>query len=61
MEILIILIAATLQGQVGRYINGKKGRSKFEGFWFGFFFGIIAIIILALKPKAKPKQSQHQL
>lgn len=52
-QFILWLIFAILQGLIARYINGKKGRSKFEGFWFGFIFGIIAIIILALKPKAK--------
>jgi H+/Cl- antiporter ClcA len=54
MEDLIgLIIVAILFGLLGRYVNHKKGRSKYNGFWIGAFFGIIGVIVLALRPKAK--------
>ena len=52
-DVLAYLVAVSLLGLLGRYINHKKGRSKYNGFWIGAFFGVIGVIVLALRPKAK--------
>ena len=52
-ELIALIVVAILFGLLGRYINHKKGRSKYNGFWICFFLGIIGAIVLALRPKAK--------
>tara|TARA_A100001015_G_scaffold289582_1_gene361607 strand:- start:56 stop:271 length:216 start_codon:yes stop_codon:yes gene_type:complete len=60
-DIIAYLFVAISFGLLGRFINKTKGRSKYNGFMVGLFFGILGVIILALRPKAKPKQSPHQI
>jgi|TARA_A100000164_G_C21765461_1_gene703706 asparagine N-glycosylation enzyme membrane subunit Stt3 len=60
-DYLAYLFVLILFGLLGRYVNKTKGRSKYNGLMIGLFFGILGVIILALRPKAKPKQSPHQL
>jgi uncharacterized membrane protein YeaQ/YmgE (transglycosylase-associated protein family) len=48
--LFISIILGVVTGLIGRYVASEKGRSKSEGFWFGFLLSLIGVIIVALLP-----------
>lgn len=47
---LIFFGSSIITGLVGLYVAKQKGRSRGEGFLFGFFFHVLGLIVVSCLP-----------